>query len=549
MKEILDNKKKFIHNSTIRSIFNKVYKKYPNNSFLASGYSGQNNIRNYTYKEVKKLIDQNILFFKDCSMNIGDRVAIMIGNNPEYFILKLSINNFGLSCVPINNELSSREIKFILENANPKYLIIDSKNSLVKKKIFQITRKNKIGLIAFKSNTLELLKKSIVKSNKKEKFTSKLESSILYTSGTTGIPKGCILTNEYEINAGYSYVKKKGLISMNIGKERLYNCLPVHHVNAGVLSFFAMLITANCQIQAERFSLNNFWDDIRLSKATIFHYLGVMVPLLMKRKKNKDEKKTQLRIGVGAGIEPSLHYSFERRFNVCMIELWGMTEMVRCIFDFERNRKVGKRCFGKTSDEIETKVVDQNGKELINKKGFFFIRYNKENPKKGFFKKYNKNENATKQAWRGGWFNTGDIVIKDSKGYHYFVDRAKNIIRRSGENISSVEVENVLLNINYIVNCAVLSKSHEFYEEEVFAFIILNNTVKKDIDTAKNILKGIKNNLAYYKLPCFIKFIDKMPLTSSQKTNRSKLKSLLLSYKERDYINLEGFKKKFKKVN
>ena len=85
--------------------------------------------------------------------------------------------------------------------------------------------------------------------------------------------------------------KKKGLISINIGKERLYNCLPVHHVNAGVLSFFAMLITANCQIQAERFSLNNFWDDIRLSKATIFHYLGVMVPLLMKRKKNKDEKK------------------------------------------------------------------------------------------------------------------------------------------------------------------------------------------------------------------------------------------------------------------
>ena len=137
MKEILDNKKKFIYNSTIRSIFNKVYKKYPNNSFLASGYSRQNNIRNYTYKEVKKLIDQNILFFKDCSMNIGDRVAIMIGNNPEYFILKLSINNFGLSCVPINNELSSREIKFILENANPKYLIIDSKNSLVKKKFFR----------------------------------------------------------------------------------------------------------------------------------------------------------------------------------------------------------------------------------------------------------------------------------------------------------------------------------------------------------------------------------------------------------------------------
>ena len=95
-------------------------------------------------------------------------------------------------------------------------------------------------------------------------------------------------------------------------------------------------------------------------------------------------------------------------------------------------------------------------------------------------------------------FYIGDIVIKDHKGYHYFVDREKNIIRRSGENISSAEVEKSLLSLKYIINCAVVAKNHEIYEEEVFAFVIVKKGVKQDPTTAKNILKEIKTELAYF---------------------------------------------------
>ena len=161
----------------------------------------------------------------------------------------------------------------------------------------------------------------------------------------------------------------------------------MHHVNSGILSFFAMLITANCQIQAERFSVKNFWKDIKLSNATVFHYLGVMAPLLLKNKKNKIENKNSLRIGVGAGIEPSLHKKFEKRFKVPMIELWGMTEMVRCIFDNEKNRKIGTRCFGKATHGLETKVINKNGNEIFNSEGEFLIRFNNKNLKLVFLKR------------------------------------------------------------------------------------------------------------------------------------------------------------------
>ncbi len=535
--------KKINNNSTIKTIFNKIYKKEPNNVFLSSGVLTNNKVREYTYKEVKELVNINIRFFKKYNLILGDRVAVMMGNNPEFFIIKLSLNLLGLSCVPINNELTEKEITFILKNSKPRYIICIQKHFDIINNILS-TQKLNLGIIEFASNSLKLIRKNKKYIKKTStKLVGKSESSILYTSGTTGIPKGCILCHAYEVNAGYVYAKKKGLISFKDGEERLYNCLPVHHVNAGVLSIMAVMITSNCQIQAERFSLKNFWKDIKYSNATVFHYLGAMAPLLYQLKRSKVEKKNKLRLGVGAGIEPSLHAKFEKKFKIPMVELWGMTEMVCCIFDYDKYREVGTRCFGKASDGLETKVVDKNRNILIGKEGLFLIRFNRQNPKIGFFSGYNKNITSTKKAWENGWFNTGDIVIKNEDGKHFFVDRAKNIIRRSGENISSAEIEEALLCLNNIISCSVLPIMHKIYQEEIFAFIILKKGTKKNIKTAENIIIKLRRNLAYYKLPCYIRFIDNLPLTSSQKPNRFNLKNMILSYSEDDYYNVEKLKR------
>ena len=162
--------------------------------------------------------------------------------------------------------------------------IICSKKYLDKVKKLESDLKINIGFSLFNNSKLEKLnnfKNKLVKNN--SKITPNHEASLIYTSGTTGNPKGCILSHFYEINAGYSYINKKGFISLQNEKEKIYNCLPVHHVNSGILSFFAILLSGNCQIQAERFSVSRFWKEIKYSKATLFHYLGVMVPLLLKK--------------------------------------------------------------------------------------------------------------------------------------------------------------------------------------------------------------------------------------------------------------------------
>ena len=114
---------------------------------------------------------------------------------------------------------------------------------------------------------------------------------------------------------------------------------------------------------------------------------------------------------------------------------------------------------------------------------------------------YNKNKIATRNAWKNGWFDTGDIVVKDKAGNHFFVDRAKNIIRRSGENISSAEVEQALHNMKYVVNCSVLPIKHKYYEEEVFAFIVVSKKIKKNISVAKTILREMNAFLAISNYP------------------------------------------------
>ncbi len=532
----------FKNNDTIEKVFKNSVKKFSKNTFLEYPYLKQKNKIKYTYEETDCLVDKYKKEFFDIGLNCNDRVGIMIGNIPEYFIIKLSLNILGISCVPLNCELTKSELEYIIHHSSPKIIITNNKYLIKFKGINFI--KN-YGLCTFDNLILTWCKYPKLNKNINKPIKPSTEATLLYTSGTTGKPKGCVLSHEYEINAGYNYVNKKGLITIINSKEKIYNCLPVHHVNAGVLSFYAVLLSGNCQIQAERFSASLFWKHIKESKATIFHYLGVMAPILLKKKKSSYEKDNFLRLGVGAGIEPQLHKIFESRFKVPMVELWGMTEMVRCIFDHKKNRKIGQRCFGKPDKSLETKVIDSNGKSIYEKPGEFLIRYRKTDPKKGFFSGYLKNKKATDNAWKGGWFNTGDIVKKDKKGNLYFIDRKKNIIRRAGENISSAEVEANLLFLPFILNCAVIPFPHDIYEEEILAFIVLKNknTEKKKI--VSKIMLTLKQKLAYFKLPYYIQFIDKIPKTSTEKVKKNDLLKKFVKQNKSAMFDVSHYKKNY----
>ena len=155
--------------------------------------------------------------------------------------------------------------------------------------------------------------------------------------------------------------------------------------------------------------------------------------------------------------------------------------------------------------------------------GEMVLRHSEATPRKGAFSGYLNKPDATEEAWRGGWFHTGDTVVMDQSGMIFFVDRAKNIIRRAGENIAAAEVENILFQDERVVNVACVAVPDAVREEEVLACIVLADGVAQTPEAAQDIFAQVFDKMAYFKPPGWILFMDELPVTSTQKVVKHKI--------------------------
>ena len=144
-------------------------------------------------------------------------------------------------------------------------------------------------------------------------------------------------------------------------RDRLYNPLPLFHVNASIFSFYCVMLRGNCQVQTDRFSPARWWTEVHQSRATVVHYLGVVVPMLLGQPPSPLDRGHRVRFAIGAGVDPQRHAEFEQRFGFPLIEIWGMTEMVRATFDNQPPRQVGTRVFGRAMPGLDIRVVDDAG--------------------------------------------------------------------------------------------------------------------------------------------------------------------------------------------
>ena len=317
-----------------------------------------------------------------------------------------------------------------------------------------------------------------------------------------------------------------GLATFTDGGDRLYNPLPLFHVNASIFSFYCIMLRGNCQVQADRFSPARWWTEVVESRATVVHYLGVVVPMLLVQPPSPLDRGHRVRFAIGAGVDPQRHVEFEQRFGFPLIEIWGMTEMVRAMFDNEPPRQVGTRVFGKPRPGLEVRIVDDQDRDLPDgTPGEMLVRHSADTPRAGFYSGYLDDPVATEQAWRGGWFHTGDIVTRaPSDGLLRFVDRRKNIIRRSGENIAAAEVEAVLQAHPWVEQAAVLAAPDEVREEEVLACVMLSAAGRADPAAAVEALfEHCRHELAYYKAPGWLWITDHIPTTSTQKIQKHQI--------------------------
>lgn len=454
----------------------------------------------------------------------GHRVGLLLESRPEHMLHKLALNALGVCCVPINPDYRSRELAYLIDHSRVDLVVVlEGKRALLDAALAESTHRPEV--VVFESFDGALPRPQRPADG--ALVTSETPASILYTSGTTGRPKGCVLSHRYELAAGHAYATCGGLATLREGQERIYNPLPLFHVNASILSFYCVLLTGNCQVQTDRFQPSRFWTEVRESRATVVHYLGVVIPMLLNQPVDAGgipDRLHDVRFGFGAGVEPQLHSVFEARFGFPLLELWGMTEMVRMLVDNVPPRQVGTRAFGRAVPGVEARVVDEAGEDLPDDTpGELVIRHSEATPRKDFFSCYLDDPAATEDAWRGGWFHTGDVVVRDATGMLHFVDRRKNIIRRSGENIAAAEVEALLRTHPLVAQVAVMGVPDEVREEEVLACIVLKQPAGDEEarqQAARTLFDFCHAQLAYYKAPGYVWLADAIPTTGTHKIQK-----------------------------
>jgi crotonobetaine/carnitine-CoA ligase len=470
-----------------------------------------------TYGQAGARVAELSAAYRSAGYGVGHRVATLLENRPEYILNKLALNAIGVCCVPINPDYRAGEIAYLLEHSTPDLVLtLAAREGQLRDALAQ--SRHKPPTVQWESFTQALPRAP--RPVEQTEPTPQTPASILYTSGTTGRPKGCILSHGYEIASGDWYASLGGAATIRPGADRIYNPLPLYHVNSAVLSLLGAILTGNCQIQPDRFHPHSWWREIDATGATIVHYLGIIAPLLLNQLPRDDDRRHGVRFGIGAGIEPQLHRVFEQRFGFPLIELWGMTEMVRVLADNVEPRQVGTRAFGRPVPGVDARVVDEQDRDVADgEPGELVVRHSAATARRGCFSGYLADEAATETAWRGGWFHTGDVVWRGPDGMLHFVDRKKNIIRRSGENIAAAEIEALLLTHPDVAQAAVMAVKDELREEEVLACVVLKRKLEPGA-AAEALFRYCYERLAYFKAPGWVHIVETLPTTGTQKIQK-----------------------------
>ena len=305
-------------------------------------------------------------------------------------------------------------------------------------------------------------------------------------------------------------------------EDRLFTCLPYFHANAQGYSTMGALTAGASLIVVEKFSATKFWDQIRHHKATVFNYIGAMLTIISKQPESEKDRDHCVRAAYGTpAMDKQFEEYMERRFGITFVSGYGLTECGLCIIQplhglrKEKSMGLPKQLpgFGFVN---EIKIFDENDREVPRKTvGEIVIK----NP--AVMKGYYRDPELTKSVLRNGWLHTGDQAWMDEDGYFFFADRKRDVIRRRGENVSSIEVENVINAHPKVLESAVIGVPSEFQDDEVKAFVVLK--AHETIEPL-DLIKWCKDRLAYFKVPRFIEFRRELPKTPTLRIQKYKLK-------------------------
>jgi len=264
---------------------------------------------------------------------------------------------------------------------------------------------------------------------------------------------------------------------------------------------------------SKRFSASRFWHDIKRYGCTEFNYIGGILAILLKTEPHPDDRNNSLRVLLGAGANREISEAFEQRFNVKLVESYGMSEIGAPLGNGISERKLGS-C-GTLNKNYQIKLIDDKGHEVaLNTPGELLIRPLNQH---SMMLEYYRMPEKTVEAWQDLWFHTGDFLQRDEDDYYYFVDRKKDALRRRGENISSFEVEQSVNCHSAVMESAAIAVKSELGEDDVMICVALKPEHHLE---AQELLEHCSERMAYFMVPRYIRFLDVMPKTPTERIQK-----------------------------
>jgi carnitine-CoA ligase len=322
-----------------------------------------------------------------------------------------------------------------------------------------------------------------------------------------------VLNHEATLNLARHTVALMGYGAADV----LYTAFPMFHINARYTSVMAAMECGGTLVMDQRFSVSRFWSICREKGVTAFNFQGALLLMLAKQPPRPDDADNPVRLGFGAPVPAEIYDEFTTRFGVRLAEVYGMTEVPNTIENRLDSFRVGAA--GRESTNFAVRVVDEDDQFVPpGVAGEIVVR-----PKKPgiMIMEYYKMPEATVRAFRNLWFHTGDRGRFDEDGYLYFLDRMKDAIRRRGENISSWDVEKTVNAFPAVLEAAAYGVPSELSEEEVMLAVVRRPGYTVDIEA---LLEHCVDNLPHFAVPRYVRFLDALPKTPSQRIEKYRLR-------------------------
>jgi long-chain acyl-CoA synthetase len=506
--------------ANIGELLEQQVERYQDKPFLFVESDG----RVFTYREFNREVNRVAALLAALDTRKGDRVSLYLTNSAEYFIAYFACFKLGAWAGPVNAMLKPQEIEFIVSNSEAAVVVTqaDLYASLA-------TVRDRLPLVR---HVVDVSGQWSVNSDQESQGNSTLalvdpqettssdqlttghwpltpaispddEAIIIYTSGTTGKPKGVLLTHGNLLTNAREIAEWLHLTE----DDRSLMIMPLFHVNALMTTGLAALWAGASVVLAPRFSASRHWQTISHYGVTYFGSVATMLSRLNHTypegvPAGLDTRRLRFALCGSAPVPVEVMKTYEARFRCPVIEGYGLSEST-CRSTF--NPTDERRRAGSVGLAIgnQMKVFDDNDHELAPYQvGEIVMRG--ANLMKGYY----KNDAATRQAFRSGWFHTGDLGYRDDEGFYYVVDRKSDMIIRGGENIYPREIDEVLYEHPKVKDAATIGVPDELYGEEVKSFVVLRDGCEA---TDEEILAHCRAKLADYKCPKTVAFLDDIP--------------------------------------